>query len=1096
MSQDNIKVILRIRPKSKNEQNSNCNYLKIENNTLIINTKNDSRQFHFDYIANEESSQYDLFINSAKIICDKVLEGYNGTIFVYGQTGAGKTYTLLGNKYFLKLNNQNNNNINNDEIDLSITHSLNSNIILNNNNDINIFKEEEKLKGIIPQVLEYLFSQINTIKEKDINSNIKLSCSFLEIYKENISDLLNPNQDSKSLSIIEQNDKIIVDSLSKLSIQTIEEALNIIIKGNKLRHVAPTQMNKESSRSHAIFSIYLENKLIKDKKPKIINSVFHLIDLAGSERQKFSETIGERLKEAGMINKSLMQLSYVIQQLSDNIPQRRIHYRDSKLTYFLKDSLGGNSKTCIIINISPSYDNYNETLSSLNFSQRANKIKNKAVINELFVDDKIDLSDVIRIKKINEEMMKDKIILLGILKNKKSNNINIENIMKFGKKYNFNINNYVDKNKQFIENVDYVEKEIENMNKELNEKILFVDNLKGQENFLKDKIQKLNINFAVKNNSIKETREKLEKMNNIIKDMNIQMKEFGIQNQNMINEFSKEENQYSSIKLEWDEEINGKRKEMKNIENEINEFNNIIQKLTLENEEINYNKTKKVEEIDNLCKIFSILKEKITNIEENINQNEILYKNLIYELNNYNLEIQNKNETIKTIEEKMLLAQNNKNKCFDDFDIKSQEIKELSAKYNININQIKSYTSDNFNRIEKLKQIINDYELKKSNLQKDVKEIKLKYDELINKKNELLEINNNYKEYSKNILDNIKFIIGNKENIDFENLISFKNNVRNNSEQYSQFTSNKISLLNKEKAENTKLKEEVNNIKKNYNLYTKNYKNINKNIFKSPIKYKNNILLTDVCLKELDNENEKLEEVMKEQIEEIIDNKDKILLNLNENEKNFNCIGQKLNYYVNQIIESNIKDKRENKFIQEDMKEKREIMKNLNKQILEDKNKNIDNSYLDISILSNGENKKEERVFKNLLENTEKKNILNDDENKENISPINNQNFQNFVIKKRTYKEFNEQQLKDDNFEKENNELISNHKNKFFKNKFLKINNFSSLISPINNYENFQNNLNLKTKENDLTKESQNQISTNPFFLKPKSPKLKTIINY
>ena len=1095
MSQDNIKVILRIRPKSKNEQNSNCNYLKIENNTLIINTKNDSRQFHFDYIANEESSQYDLFINSAKLICDKVLEGYNGTIFVYGQTGAGKTYTLLGNKYSLKSNNQNNNNINNEEIDLSMTHSLNSNILLNNNNDINIFKEEEKSKGIIPQVLEYLFNQINTIKEKDSNSNIKLSCSFLEIYKENISDLLNPNQDSKSLSIIEQNDKIIVDSLSKLSIQTIEEALNIIIKGNKLRHVAPTQMNKESSRSHAIFSIYLENKIIKDKKPKIINSVFHLIDLAGSERQKFSETIGERLKEAGMINKSLMQLSYVIQQLSDNIPQRRIHFRDSKLTYFLKDSLGGNSKTCIIINISPSYDNYNETVSSLNFSQRANKIKNKAVINELSVDDKIDFSDVIRIHKINEEMMKDKIILLGILKNNKRNRINIENIMKFGKKYNFNINNYVDKNKQFIENVDFVEKEIENMNKELNEKILFADNLKGQESILKDKIQKLNINFAVKNNSIKETREKLEKMNNTIKDMTIQMKEFGLQNQNMINEFSKEENQYSTIKLEWDEEINGKRKEMKNIENEIKEFNNIIQKLTLENEEINHNKTKKVEEIDNLCNIYSLLKEKKTNIEEHLNQNEILYKNLIYELNNYNLEIQNKSETIKIIEDKILLGQKNKNKCFDDFDFKSKEIKELSAKYNINIIQFKNYTLDNFNKIDKYKEIINDYELKKSNLQKDVKELKLKYDELINKKNELLEINKNYKEYSQNILDNIQFIIGYEENIDFGNLISFKNNVRNNPKQYSQFTSNKISLLNKEKAENTKLKEEVNNIKKNYNLYVKKYKNINRNIFKSPLKYKNNILLTDVCLKELDNENEKLEEVMKKQIEEIID-RDKVLVNLNENDKNFNCIGQKLNYYVNEIIESNIKDQRENKFIQEDMKEKREIMKNLNKQILEDKNKIIDNSFLNISILSNGENKKEEIVFKNLLESTNNKKILNNDENKENISPFNKQNFQDFVIKKRNYKEFIEQQLKDNNFEKRNNQLISNHKNNFYKIKILKINNIPNKISPKKNCEIFQNNLSQIIKENDLTKESVNQIITNPFLLTPKTPKQNPIINY
>ena len=234
---------------------------------------------------------------------------------------------------------------------------------------------------------------------------------------------------------------------------------------------------------------------------------------------------------------------------------------------------------------------------------------------------------------------------------------------------------------------------------------------------------------------------------------------------------------------------------------------------------------------------------------------------------------------------------------------------------------------------------------------------------------------------------------------------------------------------------------------------------------------------------------------MKKQIEEIID-RDKVLVNLNENDKNFNCIGQKLNYYVNEIIESNIKDQRENKFIQEDMKEKREIMKNLNKQILEDKNKIIDNSFLNISILSNGENKKEEIVFKNLLENTNNKKILNNDENKENISPFNKQNFQDFVIKKRNYKEFIEQQLKDNNFEKRNNQLISNHKNNFYKIKILKINNIPNKISPKKNCEIFQNNLSQIIKENDLTKESVNQIITNPFLLTPKTPKQNPIINY
>lgn len=293
-----------------------------------------------------------VFRSTAPEIAEAALNGYNGTIFVYGQTGAGKTHSLIGR-------------------------NTNGKITENS--------------GILPRSIDYLFWMIkNNPEYKTHLFNIK--CSFLEIYNENLYDLIgasNTNSSENSnhgrgLFIRDQGDSVKVENLTEHPITSFEQALELVMIGLKNRVTASTAVNKESSRSHAVFSIYIENKMKVNNKKVTKRSVFHLIDLAGSERQKNTETIGERTKEAGKINKSLMNLGHVIKTLIDNSDGKKIHvhYRDSKLTHLLKDSLGGNSKTCIIANISPAYNHCQETISTLIFAQNAKQIKNKAMVNE------------------------------------------------------------------------------------------------------------------------------------------------------------------------------------------------------------------------------------------------------------------------------------------------------------------------------------------------------------------------------------------------------------------------------------------------------------------------------------------------------------------------------------------------------------------------------------------------------------------------------------------------------------------------------------------------------------------------------------------
>ncbi|XWS14274.1 hypothetical protein CRYUN_Cryun36dG0108600 [Craigia yunnanensis] len=266
----------------------------------------------------------------------------------YPQTGSGKTYTMMGEIY---------------EVESQLGEDC----------------------GITPRIFEYLFSRIRMEEEsrKDEKLRFSCKCSFLEIYNEQITDLLDPS--STNLQLREDLKKgVYVENLMEYDVRDVDDVLKLLFQGAANRRMAATNMNSESSRSHSVFTCIIESHWEKDSMTHFRFARLNLVDLAGSERQKSSGAEGDRLKEAANINKSLSTLGLVIMSLVDlaHGKHRHVPYRDSRLTFLLQDSLGGNSKTTIIANVSPSICAANETLSTLKFAQRAKLIQNNAKVNE------------------------------------------------------------------------------------------------------------------------------------------------------------------------------------------------------------------------------------------------------------------------------------------------------------------------------------------------------------------------------------------------------------------------------------------------------------------------------------------------------------------------------------------------------------------------------------------------------------------------------------------------------------------------------------------------------------------------------------------
>lgn len=335
---------------------------------------NGELKFIFDKLFDSNSTQSDIFNSTTEPLLDNIMDGYNGTIFAYGATGCGKTYTISGTPDDPGI------------IFLSIKSLFN--------------KIENKLQN-----LNYSTNfDNNNNTNNEITSDISLTLSYLEIYNEKIRDLLNPEISYKKLNILEQdsNKKIIVSNLSIHSPNSLNEVMELIIKGNLNRTTSETHANLTSSRSHAVLQINITQK-IPSNKNLVLNSTLSIIDLAGSERASSTTNTGNTLFEGANINRSLLALGNCINALcitnntnnmlipdfNNNSSKRHIPYRDSKLTRLLKFSLGGNCKTIMIVCISPSSLHYDETLNTLKYADRAKQIKTNIEKNKINLNDHI-----------------------------------------------------------------------------------------------------------------------------------------------------------------------------------------------------------------------------------------------------------------------------------------------------------------------------------------------------------------------------------------------------------------------------------------------------------------------------------------------------------------------------------------------------------------------------------------------------------------------------------------------------------------------------------------------------------------------------------
>ncbi|KAI0219309.1 hypothetical protein LSAT2_029120 [Lamellibrachia satsuma] len=362
MQEVNVRVAVRIRPllpKEKLAGEQVCMRIIPNTNQLVLGK---DRAFTFDYVVSSKTSQQETYERCVEPLVRSCFDGYNATVFAYGQTGSGKTFTIGGG---------------------------------------NIASQTEEEFGIIPRAVKQIFDTIQMNPSRDYLVKI----SYVEIYKEELRDLLDLETSNRDLHVREdEHGNTLITGAMEVECQTMEEVMSYLEQGSGYRHTGSTQMNEYSSRSHAVFTFFIEQKwsdsdnndaVERERRASDSSEIledgeivhymcakFHFVDLAGSERAHKTGNVGDRFKESVYINGGLLALGNVISALGD-IKRKATHipYRDSKITRLLKDSLGGNAKTVMICCISPASSNFDETLNALKYANRAKNIKNKPIVN-------------------------------------------------------------------------------------------------------------------------------------------------------------------------------------------------------------------------------------------------------------------------------------------------------------------------------------------------------------------------------------------------------------------------------------------------------------------------------------------------------------------------------------------------------------------------------------------------------------------------------------------------------------------------------------------------------------------------------------------
>jgi kinesin family protein 3/17 len=442
---ESVKVVVRCRPlgNKEMEEQREC-IVNVDMNACFIQVYNpqnikEIKSFTFDHTYDWRATQELIFNQTALPILESIMEGYNGTIFAYGQTGTGKTYTMEGN-------------------------------------------DNEKDKGIIPRSIDWIFNNIKNYPAQQFLVRV----SFVEIYNEEVRDLLSKVKRQK-LNVREKDKVFYVENVTVIQAENSKMTLDIMKSGRVNRATGATKMNPGSSRSHSIFSITVESSTT-DEAGEAHYKVgkLNLVDLAGSERQSKTESTGERFVEATKINLSLTCLGSVINKLVSG-KQQYIPYRDSKLTMLLQDSLGGNTKTVMIANVGPADYNYDETLNTLWYASRAKKIKNKPRINE-------DPKDAL-LRQYQEEieLMKKKLMAMGkgdLVMQISGNTGGGKNVINEEKQIQKALEDMENERKQFKEQSEAAINQIkEQKNKSEEEKKKLIEEIKkkNEENIIKKK---------------------------------------------------------------------------------------------------------------------------------------------------------------------------------------------------------------------------------------------------------------------------------------------------------------------------------------------------------------------------------------------------------------------------------------------------------------------------------------------------------------------------------------------------------------------------------------------------------------------------------
>ncbi|KAG0690796.1 kinesin motor protein cin8 [Pichia californica] len=600
---ENINVIVRCRGRGhiEHEQTSpTIAYSKDEINqihltlpeetNLNLNENLNSRVYTLDKVFGPSTDQMTFFQNTADKTCDEFLKGFNCTIFAYGQTGAGKTYTMCGN---IK--------------DKTLTPE----------------------SGIIPRCLHKLFdndNDNNNSNNSNSNKDTYFKCSFVEIYNEVLRDLLSDGSNDNKLKIYEQNKNIKIQSLEEFYIKNFDEAMKMLYIGMNKKMVASTKMNENSSRSHTIFTINLIKKLPNGTEYQFAK--LNLVDLAGSENIIRSGSINKRAKEAGSINQSLLTLGRVINSLVEG--SSFIPYRESKLTRLLQDSLGGGTKTLLIANIAPTLIDLQSTLSTLEYASKAKDIKNSAQIGTLLPEDLL----------VNELIESNRILKLNLMATRRRENCVIldDNVYKDMQLTISTLNDEVEElrglKKSLLNQLDNHMKKSEQHKKEkltLNETIIilekklvnFENSFKIHKQFkeeIKFKCQNLYNNFNDNLKYIEESQfnTKTVLSNDILKSLNdVSFNLSSINSDNSItdNTVKQINNDINNISNKLNDIINNKKNSENNLKQSINNSNNIIKDIR-ENNEL-FNKS-----IDNIFEIIN--KQKICNNEFSLSINEVL----------------------------------------------------------------------------------------------------------------------------------------------------------------------------------------------------------------------------------------------------------------------------------------------------------------------------------------------------------------------------------------------------------------------------------------------------------------------------------------